>query len=271
MPTRKTDWTAKKLDRYTKEGRGQGIGKEYKPWIEVSDFASSGRVSRILGWKTNREHHLMSDGEKRLFYLSEWSDRVTDIREQFPLLDLELCFKIAEEMGVDYNKYSKGDAPHVLTSDFMLTVTREGNSIDEARTFKLSKDLNNLRTVTKLEIERRYYARKGISWKIVTEKELPKPLLKNIEWVHSAYKLEDKNEISKENLQELSVVLISRLKSVNSTVSKLADELDKEINIESGTSLFLFKHLVANKLISGDMLTQNTLSFLPTQEIKFNK
>jgi len=207
MPRHKSDWTTKKLDRYTKEARGQGFGKDYKPWIEVTDFSSSGRVSRILGWKTNREHHLMSDGEKGLFYISEWSDRVTDIREQFPLLDLDLCFKIAEEMGVDYNTYSKGDAPHVLTSDFMLTVTREGRCIYEARTFKPSKELNNQRTITKLEIEKHYCKRKGICWKIVTEKELPKSLIKNIEWVHSAYQLEDKSEISKENLVELSDAL----------------------------------------------------------------
>lgn len=79
MVRSKRDWTEEKLDRYMKEGRGQGSGRDYKPWIKVSDFSSDGRVSRILGWKTNREHHFMSDGETRLFYLFEWSNRIVDI------------------------------------------------------------------------------------------------------------------------------------------------------------------------------------------------
>lgn len=60
MSRRKTDWTQAKFDRYNKEGRGQGEGSNYTPWVKVSDFSSKGRVLRGLGWKTNREHHLLS-------------------------------------------------------------------------------------------------------------------------------------------------------------------------------------------------------------------
>jgi hypothetical protein len=81
MPRSKRDWTEEKRDRYMKEGRGQGSGRDYKPWIEVSDFSSSGRVSRDLGWKSNRVHYLMSDGETRLYYLFEWSDQILGIRD----------------------------------------------------------------------------------------------------------------------------------------------------------------------------------------------
>lgn len=66
MVRSKRDWTEEKLDRYVKEGRGHGSGRDYNTWIKVSDFSSSGRVSRVLGWKTSREHHFMSDGETRL-------------------------------------------------------------------------------------------------------------------------------------------------------------------------------------------------------------
>jgi hypothetical protein len=52
------DWTQDKFERYIKEGRGQGSGSNYQPWIKIQDFPSKGRVSRPPGWKTNREHHL---------------------------------------------------------------------------------------------------------------------------------------------------------------------------------------------------------------------
>ena len=271
MPRSKRDWTEEKRDRYMKEGRGQGSGRDYKPWIEVSDFSSSGRVSRDLGWKTNRVHYLMSDGETRLYYLFEWSDRIVDIREQFPLLDRELCFKIAEEMGVEYPKDPKSGAPYVLTTDFMLTVIRDGNRADEARTFKPSKDLDNKRTALKLEIERRYYTSKGVNWKIVTEKDLPKSTIKNIEWIHSAYRLEANQRMNNEDLYDLSATLKSRLETVSSSVSKITKNLDVEMNVDAGTSLYLFRHLLANKLVLVNMSNQKVLTSLSTEDLKFKK
>jgi hypothetical protein len=270
MVRSKRDWTEEKLDRYTKEGRGEGIGRDYNPWVKVSDFSSSGRVSRVLGWKTNREHHFISDGETKLFYLFEWSDRIVDIREQFPLLDRELCFKIAEDMGVKYPKDLKSGTPYVLSTDFMLTVTHEGKNTYEARTFKPSKSLNNKGTAMKLEIERRYYASQGTNWKIVTEKDLPLLMIKNIGWIHSAYKLEGNQEANKEDLHHISAILRSRLETDTSTVGKVTNDLDIEMNVGLGTSLYLFKHLLANKSILVNMSTEKSLTSLPTKEIKFN-
>jgi TnsA endonuclease N terminal/TnsA endonuclease C terminal len=271
MPRSKRDWTEEKRDRYMKEGRGQGSGRDYKPWIEVSDFSSSGRVSRDLGWKTNRVHYLMSDGETRLYYLFEWSDRILDIREQFPLLDRELCFKITEDMGVEYPKDPKSGAPYVLTTDFMLTVTRDGSRTDEARTFKPSKSLNDKRTALKLEIERRYYTSKGVNWKIVTEKDLPKLTIKNIEWIHSAYRLEENQGMNRDDLYDLSATLKSRLETVSSSVSKITKDLDLEMNVDAGTSLYLFRHLLANKLVLVNMSSQKALTSLSTESLKFRK
>lgn len=74
-----------KLARFLKEGRGQGHGKDYRPWLTVQDVSSLGRSSRIHSCKTDREHHLLSDLETALFLLLDWSGVVTDIREQFPL------------------------------------------------------------------------------------------------------------------------------------------------------------------------------------------
>lgn len=77
------------IEKLIKEGRGQGHGSDYKPWINIQDVPSLGRVSRIKGIKTNRQHEFLSDLERNFFYLLEYSNNVVDIREQFPLLPLE--------------------------------------------------------------------------------------------------------------------------------------------------------------------------------------
>ena len=52
--------TDKKIIKYIKEGRGQGIAKDYIPWIKIQYFPSKGRVSRGKSWKTGRVHHFLS-------------------------------------------------------------------------------------------------------------------------------------------------------------------------------------------------------------------
>ena len=184
MSKRRSVWNESVYRKRLAEGRGQGEGSDYKPWILVHDFASSGVISRIAGSKTGRVHHLMSTGEKNYFYLLEWSDEVTDIQEQFPLADLELAVRLATEAGIRYPRDLASNFPYVLTCDFMVR-TKDGF---KARTVKPSSMLNNTRALEKLEIERRYWAEKGIDWKIVTEQELPIVKIRNIEWLHSASK-----------------------------------------------------------------------------------
>ncbi len=268
MARTKQEWTKAKFERYMKENRGQGSGKNYQPWIKIQDFPSKGRVSRPPGWKTNREHHLFSDNEKRLFYLFEWSDSIIDIREQFPLLDLDLAMNIATEMGISYPKDVNNDTPYVLTTDFMLSVKQGRQIVQKARTFKLVKDLGTKSVAEKLELEKRYYATKGIDWGIITEKEIPTLLVENAEWVHSSYKLEANAEINVDELGNVANILKSKLQESDSTVNRITAALDKEMNLEVGTSLYLFKHLIANKQIIIDMQTIKISSSLSVKEIQ---
>ncbi|MEH1768392.1 TnsA endonuclease C-terminal domain-containing protein [Nostoc sp.] len=268
MARSKQDWTQAKFERYLKEGRGQGSGKGYQPWIKIQDFPSKGRVSRPPGWKTNREHHLLSDNEKRLFYVFEWSDTIVDIREQFPLIDLDLAISIAEEIGINYPKDPQSNTPRVLTTDFMLSVKQGKTIVQQARTFKLTKDLGSKSVAEKFELEKRYYAAKGIDWGIITEKEVPKLLAENVEWIHTAYKLEENADIKLEELRNIANILKSRLQESDASINRITTDLDKNMNIESGTSLYLFRHLIAKKEIIMDMLVTKISSCPSSREIK---
>jgi len=73
------------IARRIKEGRGQGVGKKYRPWLYVQEVPSEGRSHRIYSHKTDRIHHLLSDLELAVFLVLEWTHSIADIREQFPL------------------------------------------------------------------------------------------------------------------------------------------------------------------------------------------
>lgn len=210
----------------------------------------------------------MSDCELRFFYLLEWSDAVKDIREQYPLLDLDLAFCIADEMGIEYPKDRKSDTPYVLTSDFMLTVKQGAKSIQVARTVKLAKELEKKRVLELLQLEQNYWKRQNIDWAVVTEQEIPKILVDNIQWIHPAYKWELAEEKTKDNCSYLGNILKEKLVTKKVKINTITTALDKEIGITSGTFLSLFKHLVAKKEIIVDMLENKISSSSSTTIIK---
>lgn len=195
MAKRRSVLNEEKIAAWIKEGRGSGEGKNYYPWVTIHDIPSRGRSSRINGWKSGRNHHLLSDGETRIFYLLEWSDSVIDIREQFPLLDREHAQRIAEKNSIKYPTYPDKQTPYVLTTDFMITVLSNGKKTYLARTFKYPEELvdnekNNL-IIEKFEIERIYWEERGINWGIIQETDESKVLAKNVEWVHGYYWKDD--------------------------------------------------------------------------------
>ena len=138
-------------------------------------------VSRVKGLKTERIHHLMSHLELDYFLTLEWSDRVVDIREQFPLLDVNETIRIAKELGFRHPTDARSSFPYVLSCDFMI-LTQDGTY--HARTLKQSKDLENPRTREKLLIECEYWKCKDIDWKIVTEQQMDGNRIKNLRFLY---------------------------------------------------------------------------------------
>jgi len=243
MSKRRRTWNQSIYEKYIREGRGQGTGTEYKPWIKIQNFASSGMVARVKGRKTNRVHHLMSRNELAYFYLLEWSDKVLDIREQYPLSDLEAALRIADEAGIKYPADKASGFPYVLTCDFMITMA-DG---EKARTIKMTPELSEKRVLEKLEIERRYWVGQGIEWKIVTEREIAYTKARNIEWFYSACDADINGYENEINL------MLEMFESGGYSVIETARAVEGEFSLKSGIGLLLFKYLALNKRVEFDM------------------
>ena len=253
MAKRKIEWNQEKLNRFLREGRGQGEGKEYKPWHKVQDFPSMGRCSRIFGLKTNRVHHLFSDVETNFFYLMQWEDMVIDVRESFPLLDLQEILEDERDLRLDLFKDKESGLSYVLTTSFLLTVNDGNKNKYIARSIKAASELDKKITIEKYEIEKRYWKIKGIDWAIVTQKEIPKIKVKNIEWVYSALDSVGERGLSEAEIQETGDLLIDAMMSSSRSLRSVMNHFDKEYNLQQGSALFIFKYLIASKTIIVNM------------------
>ncbi|TDF91721.1 TnsA endonuclease N-terminal domain-containing protein [Paenibacillus piri] len=139
-----------------KDGRGQGYGIEYKPFIQASDnkAPSDGYLIRELGWKTKRIHHTMSKVEYKYLMVLTWSDQVVDIREQYPLTPIERTIEIAEQLGIKHAHLDQ--EPVYTTTDFMISAKSDRGIKDVVRTVKTEKDLTP-RTIELFQIDRTYF------------------------------------------------------------------------------------------------------------------
>lgn len=238
------------VERRVQEGRGSGRSQDYKPWLTIHDVPSQGLCHRKFGWKTQRMHHLLSNQELHYFYALEWSRRVIDIREQYPLLPLETTLDIARQLGVKHPTDPQNKHPVVMTSDFLITVTGTDGPIDQARTVKLEANLSQPRTLEKLEIERLYWQSSNVSWGIVTQNEIPSGLIKNMQILHDYYQLD---ECSPQQIQSVLHFLETYRDSRTISFIDIAKESDEYHKYAIGTSLSIMWHLIATKNISVDI------------------
>jgi hypothetical protein len=243
------------IERRTREGRGQGKGAEYTPWLHIQDVPSQGLTHRIKGWKTEREHHFLSTLECDFFYVLDWSPVVRDIREQYPLLPLVETLAIAEVCGFRHPTDPKTQEPIVMTTDFVITLVREAQEIDSARAIKPSAHLQSARVLEKLEIERRYWHARRINWGIVTEREIPRPFVKNVKLLHNYLHIADRLPLTAQEIHRLASVLTQKVVEGGLSLRQSAAACDQQLGFEPGTSLTVAYHLLAQRQWRVDMNT----------------
>ena len=236
------------VKRLQNEKRGQGVGKHYKPFLTVQYVPSKGRIHRRPSLTHNRIVHLLSDLELAAFLLFDWEKAVIDIREQFPL-NPEATLSIAKRLGIKHPAYQ--GVIQVMTTDLLVDFNSDGQHLSKAISVKYAQDLEDERTIEKLELERRFWEGEGIEWFIFTEHEVPVHFVKNIRWLaphmHS-YDLDDSQRmfVFESILQMLEACPEEKL-------PVLLSELDQKQGLERGTNLKYFRHLAAQNAFQWDM------------------
>ena len=247
MAKTRARWSESTYKRYLSEGRGKGTGADYKPWLTIHSFASKGTVSRILGRKTGRIHHLLSRNEEYYFLLLDFSPDVSDIREQFPL-DLSITLDISRRMNIRHPRYPGCTYPAVMTTDFLITGT---NGLC-ARTVKLKEELDNKRTVEKFLIEREYWKQKGVDWKIVTEDQINREKAMNLKWLSSgpaASQIVPDEECRRRCAEQIRILYTD----ITVPWCVIIDKVEKEFSFPCGSAVAILKELILSGIIPVDI------------------
>ncbi|MBI5922076.1 MAG: Tn7 transposase TnsA N-terminal domain-containing protein [Betaproteobacteria bacterium] len=145
--------TTTRLMNWLKAGRGQGYGKDYLPWLQVTrqDHASIGQSHIVPDPFLGRQHHLLSSLERAGCVTAMAHPVVKDNREQFPiwpfphpspLLELyeaeghayppdlptesEGSLALARHLGIRHARFVGLQVPYIYTTDQLLTIESPG-------------------------------------------------------------------------------------------------------------------------------------------------
>lgn len=267
MGKRNYSWTEDKIAKFIKEGRGSGELSNYKPWLTIHDVPSEGNASRLKGWKTGRIHHLLSNIERSYFFMLEWSESVLDIREQFPLERLD-TLEIARDKGIPHIKDNATGTYIPLTTDFLITIKKNDKIITIASSIKPFKELEDIDTLKKLEVEREYWNQKAIDWQIVTEKDIPKAFSENIRLIHNFKTIES---VEEESIALRFLGYLDRLKDQDIlSVYDCIVKFEEDYIFKPGETVNYFKYLLANKFVSINMEKKLNLRSLNVQDLSIH-
>lgn len=252
MPSRRKNLTGAAIERRIKAGRGRGEGRNYLPWFDTTDLPSKGTSVQWYSPKLQRIHHVLSQGEYHYLLLLTYDSQVIDIREQFPL-KLTDTQAIAESLG--YRHPNERGEVVVMTTDFLLTIAHGHATRLVARTCKQASGLCSKRLFEKFEIERQYWAARGIDWGIVvTDRDVPDDTWRNIEWILEVWDIEHLEPMTRSEITQVADFLVCAVKKVKvATLSRLCSESDERLNQPPGTGLRMARFLFAKRVFLADL------------------
>lgn len=206
-------------------GQGFNKGYRPWIQVTRQDHASIGQSHILPNPFIGRQHHLLSSLERSSCIKAMGQPFVTDIREQYPLWPfphpspLEELYKhhglgfngigdsvgtlaLAAELRIRHARFVGLQVPYIYTTDQLLTVEFPGQPPSlVALSIKYWSELRGHpsgrngkraqikqarhRRFLKLRLEREYWRRLGLSWALVTDRQIHPQAYANLEWALS--------------------------------------------------------------------------------------
>ncbi|GEM71363.1 hypothetical protein SAQ01S_11290 [Sphingomonas aquatilis NBRC 16722] len=254
--------TEKRIARMHREGRGRGHGADYKPWLTITDFSSRGRVHRRLSQTSGRVVHLFSDVEEDVFLKFDGRPDVIDIREQYPLCRAETMV-IADLLGVRHPADRGVDVP--VTTDLVIDMFG-GRQV--AIAVKPASEVGKRRVMEKLAIEREFWRRRGVEWKLVLDYSVTRAerigAQERAQWAKVGM-LQSPNAIGWDECAD--VMLIELADRANGSLTDACKAAERQNDWVPGTGMSAVRRLLARRLVRLDGVAR-LMPFGPVTQLR---
>ncbi len=215
----------------------------YLPMFAARQVPSEGNRISIWSWKNMRPMELLSGVEEDALRIYDSHNGIESICEQVAL-DPSLTRKIVREMpGVRHPKVEDQDV--IMSTDFVLLKRSAGVATFHARSVKRACDITK-RVEEKLEIERRYWAQRGIEFRLVLDTKFPPIEQANLTYI-APRKGEDQLPCSKSDAEAIFTFLNPYVIEGTLPLAAICRICDQGLQMERGTALAVSLHLIARR------------------------
>ena len=187
----------------------------------------------------------MSRLELLCFLYLESLPGIEDIKEQFPLplAETQLIAASLKIRHPEVNGY-----PYVMTTDFYYRCDGQWFAVQVKQTSSLEES----RVQEKFKIEKVYWAKQNVAFKVMTEKDLNPYLAQNIIWLRTGEKLENliPDPVFREKIKNIFLELYNDL---TLDFQGIVGEIDSQCDFLPGTAMQIFKSLIVNHDIQIDL------------------
>lgn len=140
-----------------------------------------------------------------------------------------------------------------MTTDYLATCRKGLTEHQVAISFKQLKELADPRTLELAEIERVYHQRRGTLWGVVTDQDIPRTVVANLDLLSDFYAVEDLQPLTPQDVETIHAALLPYIASHNTPLNIAALKVDRLLGHEEGTSLAVAWHLIASRRILVDL------------------
>lgn len=168
----------RKTAKIRREKRGQGKGANYRPGATVWEDPAAKRIHRVpfMG----RQAHLARDTRYAAFLWFVYQDNTIDINELFPIDPTETV-EVARKLRLRHPRYADG-SDRVLYTDLVVSKSDDVDYL-EAVSVRYSEDGQVSRS-TEYEILDRYWADRGVQWRLHTNTGLNSNWAKHLDFLY---------------------------------------------------------------------------------------
>ena len=179
----------KSVQKRIAEGRCQGIGADYVPFVTAEEARSIGTAAMIPDPIEGRDVHMLSTVETMLYWYVRWDKNVLHIREQY-LMNMDLVNDIRYELGLGltYSYYTTD-----LLVDYKdgtqtaFSVKWSEDVFDENSPQYRGRRKKYVSLINRQNIEHVYWDRMGADFRIVTREMFDRKYVSNIAFVMGYY------------------------------------------------------------------------------------
>src|SRR5690349_2765154 len=151
---------------FAKECRGSGEGGGYIPGRSLRDMGGLGRIHRFACTRCGgRQIVLPSDMALSVFLEEHWDPATYELKEHYPLLDVDETLRLAGELGLKHPMFSDG-SPKMLITDLVVSKQIAGTDEKHAIDIVSSRRPNQARILASRAIKQEYWRRLGIPYRV---------------------------------------------------------------------------------------------------------